>query len=311
MPGVLVNKLYDFKGHRDSVYALEGSSASNLFFSAGADGMVVGWTLDHPDQGDLIAKVSNSVYAMHYLADRHWIVVGHNRDGIHFIDVANKKEAASLQLTTDAIFDIQAFQDLLYVATGDGSIFVVDLKTLKSLKRINASTQSVRCLAINPSTNELAAGYSDSHIRIFSLDDYSLKKEWLAHSNSVFTLRYSPDFNFLISGSRDAKLNRWDVANRYAINLEVPAHLYAINHLAFAPDGKHFITCSMDKTIKIWAADNMQLLKVIDRSRHSSHGSSVNKVLWVSDHRLVSASDDRNVYVWDIHFENLINKVIK
>ena len=304
MPGVLVNKLYDFKGHRDCVYALAKGTDTNHFFSAGADGLVVGWNMNHPDQGELMAKVPHSIYALHYLRDRNILVVGHNQDGIHFINVNDKKETASTQLTTNSIFDIQSFESLLVAAAGDGSIFIVDLTTFKSIKRITASTQSVRCLAINTQSRELAAGYSDNHIRIFSLDDFSLKVEWAAHDNSVFALGYTPDHNFLVSCSRDARLKRWDVANQYQKNLEVVGHLYAINNLSFSPDGKHFITCSMDKTIKVWHSQEMKLLKVIDRARHGGHGTSVNKVLWLSEHRLVSASDDRNIAVWDIHMQS-------
>jgi WD repeat-containing protein 61 len=57
----------------------------------------------------------------------------------------------------------------------------------------------------------------------------------------------------------------------------------------------------MDKSIKIWDANTLQLLKVIDKARHAGHGTSVNK-LWWSGHRqqLVSASDDRSISVWEI-----------
>jgi WD40 repeat protein len=305
MPGILVNKLYDFKGHRDCVYALAKSSNPTHFFSADGSGMVVEWNTDHPDQGELIVKVPHSVYALHYLHDQNILVVGHNQEGIHFIDVQSKKEIASLKLTTSSIFDIQSFGHWLFVGTGDGSVFVIDLNTKKSFKHIQASAQSVRSIAINPSTQEMAVGYSDFFIRIFSLIDFSLKKEIEAHDNSVFALRYSPDHKYLISGARDARLKQWDVGNHYMLHHSVPAHLYAINNIAFSPDGKHFITCSLDKTIKVWNTEDLKLLKVIDRARHASHGTSVNKVLWLSEHRIVSASDDRNVYVWDIHFENL------
>lgn len=309
MSAIFVNKLYDFKGHRDCVYALEKGSKPNLFFSAGGDGMVVGWDMDHPDQGNLIAKVPNSVYALHFLAETNVLVVGHNQDGIHFIDVASKKEIASIKLTKGLIFDIQSFGSLLFVGTGEGSVFIIDLKTYQSIRHIQVSGQSVRCIAINGQTQELAVGSSDFYIRIFSLQDFSLKREWLAHDNSVFALRYLSQSDFLISGSRDARIKRWDVINEYKKVQEVPAHLYTINHMAESPGGKHLITCSLDKTIKIWDSADLKLLKVIDRGRHAGHGTSINKVLWVSDHRMVSASDDRNVYVWDIHFENPIKKI--
>jgi WD40 repeat protein len=303
MSGILVHKLYDFKGHRDCVYALEYSNQSNQFFSAGGDGLVAGWNLDHPDQGDLLARVPNSVYALHYLPERHWLVVGHNQDGVHFIDVAQKKEVASLQLTTNSIFDIRAVGNNLIVAAGDGSVYIVNIDTVKPVKRMTQSNASARCIAIHPNQEEFAVGYSDNYIRVFSVKDFSMKFEWLAHSNSVFTVMYSRDGQTLTSGSRDAKLKRWEVGQQYRPMQEVAAHLYAINNLALSPDGKHFLTCSMDKSIKVWQAEDMKLLKVIDRARHAGHGTSVNKVLWLNHHRLVSGSDDRNIAIWNIRFE--------
>jgi WD40 repeat protein len=136
------------------------------------------------------------------------------------------------------------------------------------------------------------------------LDNLTLKYEWVAHNNSVFTVRYTPDEKFLLSGSRDARLKVWDASGSYRQSGEVVAHLYAINHLEFSPDGKHFVTCSMDKSIKVWDTEKLKLLKVIDRARHAGHGTSVNKVLWTTYlDQLLSASDDRTISVWNINFE--------
>jgi WD40 repeat protein len=61
----------------------------------------------------------------------------------------------------------------------------------------------------------------------------------------------------------------------------------------------------MDKSIKVWDMAALKLLKVIDRSRHAGHGTSVNKVLWTNyDDQLLSASDDRTISVWKLNFEN-------
>jgi WD40 repeat protein len=60
----------------------------------------------------------------------------------------------------------------------------------------------------------------------------------------------------------------------------------------------------MDKSIKVWDAEKLALLKVIDRSRHAGHGTSINKVLWSNyDSQLLSASDDRTISVWSLNFE--------
>jgi WD40 repeat protein len=159
-------------------------------------------------------------------------------------------------------------------------------------------------MAIHPARGEFAVGYSDHHIRVFDLGTYELKYDYKAHENSIFTLRYTPDGNFLLSGSRDARLKAWDVNASYSRAAEVVAHMYAINHIEFSPDNKHFVTCSLDKSIKVWDAAELRLLKVIDKARHAGHGTSVNKLLWTSfQNQLLSASDDRSVSNWRIKFE--------
>lgn len=303
MSDVQVSKLQTLTGHRDCVYALAKSNEPHRFFSGAGDGMVVMWDLNNPETAELIAKLPNSIYALHYHPENDLLIAGHNYEGIHLLDWKNKKEIASLQLTKSAIFDIQSYNDYLFVATGEGVVLKVDLKRLNITGQTEPSEKSARSISIHRKRNEIAVGYSDQIIRIFDLDSLNLKKKWTAHTNSVFTVRYSPDGNFLFSGSRDARLKVWDVKADYIQSGEVVAHLYAINHLDFSPDGKHFVTCSMDKSIKVWNTEELKLLKVIDKSRHAGHGTSVNKVLWTSHHdQLLSASDDRTISTWNIIF---------
>ncbi|HNR74056.1 MAG TPA: WD40 repeat domain-containing protein [Cyclobacteriaceae bacterium] len=303
MSAVQVNKLHAFTGHRDCVYTLEPAINESTFFSAGGDGMIVKWDLTQPNEGELIARLPNSVYAIHHDKKSNLLIAGHNYDGIHILDWQKKKEVASLQVTAAAIFDITTVEDDLLVATGEGMITVIDRINLQIKTWVARSVKNARVFAINPKSGELAVGYSDHYIRIFSLRDYKLKHEFKAHANSVFALRYTPDNNFLISGSRDARLKAWDVPANYTQAGEVVAHLFAINHIAFSPSGEYFATASMDKAIKIWKTDELKLLKVIDKARHAGHGTSVNKLLWTAyQNQLVSASDDRSISVWDLRF---------
>ncbi|MEJ7647134.1 MAG: WD40 repeat domain-containing protein [Chryseolinea sp.] len=302
---VQVQKLHTLRGHRDSVYALQPSSQDDKFFSAAGDGMVVLWDQQTPEDGTLIAKLPNSVYSLHFQRQTDILIAGQNYEGIHLLDWKNKKEIGSLKLTGAAIFDIQSYGRYLFVATGEGFVFKIEYNDLMVKNQLQSSDKSARTLAINEARGEIAVGFSDHYIRIFDLDDLTLKREWLAHKNSVFTLKYSADGKLLYSGSRDARINVWDATSEYEHVEEIAAHLYAINHLDFSPDGKHFVTCSMDRSVKIWQTGKVKLLKVIDKARHAGHGTSVNRVLWSSFHnQLLSASDDRTISIWDIKIEN-------
>ncbi len=303
MSQIKVSKKDTYKGHNDSIYTLEKSQFDHIFFSGAGDGMVVSWDLQKPDKGELIAKLPNSIYGLHYLKNANLLAVGHNYDGVHFIDWENKKEVASLKLTSAAIFDIKSSADLLIVGDGSGVVTFIGLNPLKIVHSLKVAEQSVRTIAVSALNNELAVGTSDNQIKIFDLTDHTLKYTLEDHTNSVFTLSYSPDEQMLLSAGRDAHLKAWDVKGGYILMDDIVAHMFAINNITFSPDGKHFVTCSMDKSIKVWDADRLKLLKVIDKARHAGHGTSVNKLLWSShEDLLVSASDDRAISVWDIEF---------
>jgi WD40 repeat protein len=296
-----VQKIDTFGGHRDCVYALEHGSAANQFFSAGGDGQVVRWLLDKPDMGELVAQVPASVYALalHPVSGQLW--VGQNYEGLHLIDPVKKQETASIKLTSAILFAISFYKNDAFVALSDGVVVVLDTDRLVVRKHLKASDQSARCLAINPVERELAVGYSDTTVRIFDLESYDLKRTIPAHTNSVFTVQYSPDYQFLLTAGRDAHLKVWEVEQGYTLHQDIAAHMFAINHMTFSPNGELMATASMDKAIKIWDARTYQLLKVVDRARHAGHGTSVNKLLWTDyNDQLASASDDRTISIWKI-----------
>ena len=304
---VEVEKVATLAGHRDCVYTLEGSNQPHIFFSAGGDGMVAKWDLTSPDLGTLLVKVPASVYALCYIEKYNHLIVAQNFEGIHVIDLETNKEIKSLKIDSTSFFDIKYYNEKLYVGQENGVVSVISYPNLDNVGKIKYSTKSARSISMNLSCKEFAVGYSDNYIRIFDIENYKLKYEYLAHENSVFTVQYSPDSKYLLSGSRDAKLKRWDVFNGYSLDEQVVAHMYAINNLVYNPDKSYFVTCSMDKTIKLWNTAEMRLLKVIDKARHAGHATSINKVLWTNyQNLLISCSDDKMISVWKIAFNDNI-----
>ncbi len=306
-PNVQVNRQYTFSGHRDCVYTVVEGPAPSEFFSGSGDGMVVQWTLENPNQGKLVARLPNSVYALHYDRDTEELYIGHNYEGLHVIYVPSGEETASLKLGTAAFFDIKKNGNDIIMADGNGELTIVDRPSMAVRKRVKIAEKSARVIAMPNQRDEFAVGYSDNSIKIFSASTYEPRKViHHAHKNSVFALSYTADSKFLVSGSRDAHFKVWAADHDYKEHAAVVGHMYAINSMAFHPEGRYFATCSLDKSIKVWRTEDFRLLKVIDKSRHAGHGTSVNKLIWLNysnkayHNPLVSASDDRSISVWDV-----------
>jgi len=299
MQKILVERITSFTGHKDCIYTIQPFQGG-VFYSAGGDGMVVEWTVEEPDKGEVFAKLTHSVYALALDFEKQHLWIGENFAGIHVVTLDSKKEVASAAVSKAAIFDIQLFENKAFVATGEGVIIVLDAKDLTTLARIPAAQKSARAIAVNPVTKEFAVGFSDNFIRIFSTETFALKKEFEAHKNSVFTVRFSPDYQYLLSGSRDAHLKIWN-GKTYELEKSIVAHMFTINHISFDTSGENFATCSMDKSIKLWRTKDFSLLKVIDKARHAGHGTSINKLAWLNPYKLLACSDDRAISFWQIN----------
>ncbi|MBO2011451.1 WD40 repeat domain-containing protein [Hymenobacter negativus] len=298
-----VTRIATLAGHRDAVYAMTGG-ADDTIYSGSADGMVVSWNAAEPGRdGELLARVENSVYALRHLPALDMLVLGHNFQGIQAIDLAKRQLAHATALPPVAIFEIVVSQSRqrLYVALGDGTLAVLTLPDFRLEKLLRLADKSLRCLALHEDRHELAVGSSDTFTRILDLDSLTTKYTLGESTNSVFSVAYSPDGTRLLTAGRDAQVRTWDVPAGYSLAGTVPAHMYTINNLAFSPDGQYLASCSLDKSIKLWDAATLTLLRVLDRARAAGHGTSVNRLVWPGNqNRLVSCSDDRSLAVWQI-----------
>ncbi|MBB6461285.1 WD40 repeat domain-containing protein [Flammeovirga kamogawensis] len=295
-----VEKISNFGGHTEGLYSVVHFNDNGKFYTAGADGFVVEWNIAQADQGRLVAKVPNTVYALCPLIEENQLVVGQNTDGIHLLDLTSGKEIKSLKLTDQAVFSIKRFKNELFIGTGDGWLIVVAIDQWAVTKKVKVSEKSVRSVAIDPKKEIVWTGSSDHLIKGYAIDTLSEVRELLGHENSVFALTVTPDAQFLVSGGRDAHMRIWNLDGFIETQKDIVAHMYTINDIVFRADGKYFVTCSKDKSIKVWRTEDFRLLKVIDKARHAGHGTSINRLAWIGEDIIISVSDDHSAAAWKV-----------
>lgn len=284
-------------GHTGAIYSLAG--VGNTVYSTGGDGQVVKWNLDEPGDGTLIARMGKQIFSMALLPTKDTLLLGQMHGGIHVLDLDTRLEKHHLALHTNGVFDILPYHNHYLAAAGDGTLSLWRADDHALGKKVALADESLRALAIHPNAQQLAVGSSDNGIYLLSLPELTIQRKLEGHSNSVFTVCYSPDGRYLLSGSRDAHLMVWDIAESYKPMHRIPAHLFTINHIVYSPDGSLFATAGRDKDVKIWDARTYKLLKVLDRHKYDGHINSVNR-LWWGDSFLASAGDDRKIKLWNV-----------
>ena len=298
-------KVAQFDGHTGAIYTLEQATEPHLFYSGSDDNMVVEWNLAHPHQNRAIAKLTEKAFSLKYIPEKQLLLAGNYTGGIHVIDLIKNKEIKLLKLHQTIIFDIQYLPDKewVFVMAADGTYSVWTVNGFDLVTNQRLGDYKLRSIDFCKQRNEAAIGCGDGTVHIIDIDTFEDKAIQIGHKEefSVNTVKYHPHGTFLLSGSRDAHLNLWDIDNSYKFAHRIPAHNYAIYSIVFSPDGNYFATGSMDKTVKIWDANEVELLLRISPGEQDGHTNSVNKLMWSSyNNYLLSTGDDRTIKVWEI-----------
>ena len=285
-------------GHTSGVYDLIKLSDKS-FLSASGDRLVVSWNIDQPEQGNLIARASDSIYSICYLEGKNELLIGQAKGEIHVIDLSNNQEKRLLKINDKGIFSIveNKSKSKVYVLGGDGVFSVLSSIDYSLIFKRKISTMKLRSVFFDEELNRTFVGCGEGMFYVF--DDDTME---VTYSNQLSKQGFSVNaiINYtdeiLLCGGRDAHL-RWVDKKDYTVVNAIPAHNYAIYKISFSPDKKVFATASRDKILKIWDANTNQVIQRIEQSS-DGHLNSVNTLLWMDNNTLISAGDDRSINVW-------------
>jgi len=78
-------------------------------------------------------------------------------------------------------------------------------------------------------------------------------RTFTGHTNVLYSVAFSPDGKFALTGSHDTTAKLWDVSTGTCIRT-FTGHSHIVLSVAFSPDGTRVLTGSHDNTAKLWDA---------------------------------------------------------
>merc|ERR1712166_1383984 len=88
-------------------------------------------------------------------------------------------------------------------------------------------------------------------------------RQLLGHEGEVYSVDYSSDGRFVVSGSYDNTVRIWDVDTGECMKI-LKGHTDWVNGVSFSPNNQYVVSGSKDKTVRIWDVDTGDCIKTLE-----------------------------------------------
>lgn len=180
---------------------------------------------------------------------------------------------------------------------------------------------SICCLDFSGDQRLVAAGFSESYIRVWTMDGSALgpaiggqeqnSQRLIGHSGPVYTVAFAPstykptpdsadtDSKWLLSCSADSTIRLWNL-DVFQCLVVYKGHVGPVWSVSWGPFGHYFASSGHDKTGRIWATDKIRQVRLL-----AGHDDDVDVVAWHPNSSYVfTASSDKTVRMWSLNNGN-------
>ena len=169
-------------------------------------------------------------------------------------------------------------------------------------------------IAFSPDGKKLAAGSWDGNIYLWNQEQhYSECKPLAVHKKGINNkgineiginaIAFSLDGEWLVSGSRDNTIIRWDLCQKHPVSQVIGRHKKDVTSVAFSPNGNLLASGSKDQTVKLWKNWQQPKQRPIVLKGYDSKGKmgAVRSLTFSPDNSTLAVGCESGaIWLWDV-----------
>ncbi len=118
---------------------------------------------------------------------------------------------------------------------------------------------------------------------------------FLGHHAEVHSVAFSPDGQFILTGSEDTTARLWSTPESLPLFTFI-GHTKGVTSIAYSPKEKYVLTGSKDGTARLWDVETGQQVRAF-----VGHVGYINSVTFSSDGKyIITGGDDHTARLWDV-----------
>lgn len=165
--------------------------------------------------------------------------------------------------------------------------------------------------ALSPDGRTLAVGGfgihgGDKPIHLYNIETGEQIGLLKGHDNVIHALAFSPDGQWLASGSADYTVRIWDVSKigtakeKFVAAAVLKGHTDYVYGVAFSPDSSKVVSASYDHILRLWQKNSQGRFSSANYIEMKKHSAEVRCVAWSPDGQyIVSGGKDDRILLWD------------
>ncbi len=185
------------------------------------------------------------------------------------------------------------------VAGVGGEALVLDVDDGHVRQRVVGHGDTIYCVALSPDQRTLATGSYDRKVILWDVSSGEKIRELSGHNGAIYDLDFDASGELLATASADQTVKLWQVAT--GLRLDTLGQSEGEQRcVRFSPDGQRLVAAGADKQIRQW--------QVVSRTKSAinpllvarfAHESDIVQLAFQDNQRLLSASTDMTVKLWD------------